>query len=116
MSRHLKIAIVLFVAAIGTIYFCYPYTPAGRQALNMASAERHIPKVRALIGKDARFRDVWLAPYTGFGGSLTVSGYVDSTGDLTDLKRLVESTEPPVNVSYGISVGPKPAEPVQRKE
>ena len=76
------------------------------QAENMAKARAHAPKVIALLRLDPRFDNVKAEEFTGQGGSLIVRGDVASNTDLKDLRRLVESTSPPVHVAWFVHAYP----------
>jgi hypothetical protein len=76
------------------------------QLENMEKARAHAPKVTALLHADTRFADVQAAQFSGQGGSLAVHGYVSTVTALQDLKRLVESTSPPVRVLWFVRVLP----------
>jgi hypothetical protein len=76
------------------------------QVENMAKARAHAPKVVALLLSDARFAEVKAEEFTGHDGSLIIRSAVYSETDLQDLKRIVESTSPPVHVVWAVAYPP----------
>ena len=110
VTRWVKIAIVA-IAGIGYIsvfYFLYysPNSPRNKEARNRAMAKEHIPVVTEVLEKDKRFGKIRLIPYTGEGGCLGVFGDVDSQSTMDDLKKLVQSTDPPVFVHWEVNIIP----------
>ena|SRR5687767_12020192 len=102
MRRDL-IYLLIAIASVPALYYgIYPFTDAAAQARNMRKAEAFIPTVRQAIAADPRFGRVELQPFTARLGSLAVSGAV-APGALTDLKRCVEQTSPPVEVIWMVS-------------
>src|SRR5689334_4021984 len=77
---------------------------ARTQRHNLRRAKQHIPLATAAISGDERFRFVRFEEYTGQRGSLGVFGCVRSAEDLKELWRRVDSTSPPVPVSWHVEV------------
>jgi hypothetical protein len=73
---------------------------------NMAAAEEHVHVLRPMLQQDPRFTNIALHPFTAAGGSLSVSGELPSELELSDLKQLVASSKPPVQVVYDVRVTP----------
>jgi len=104
-------AIILYTAFLALIVV---WLTKDSQSKRMARAAAHIPKVNALIHPDPRFSEVKAQPYTGPSstgpstgpGSLGLYGSVKSEQDLEALRALVESTKPPVGVSWHVIVMP----------
>ena len=74
------------------------------QSRNMRMAGDHVPEVLAVTRDDRRFDEVTFEPYTNGNGCLGVFGTVASEADLTELKRRVEGTNPPVSVDWHVYV------------
>ena len=72
----------------------------------MAVAEEFVQFVQPIVRKDSRFTNIALHPFTGSGGSLSVSGELLSDKDAQDLKRIIETNKPPVTVIYRVVVIP----------
>jgi hypothetical protein len=105
MKRPFILRLCLYGGILIAFLIYYPFSPGGRQLRNMRLAERSIPKVRALIAQDSRFADVRkLHTVTVKGGSLAIRGEVASESDLADLKRIVCTAFPEVNVAWGVKV------------
>ena len=67
----------------------------------MRLAEEHAPVVRRALEADVRFSGVRVEAHTGGGGCLMVEAIVEP-GSAPALWRLVESTSPPVPISYDL--------------
>ena len=104
MSRGFKIAlIVLSVLAVAIICY-YPFSPGGRQMINMRVAAKHLPEVQAIIAADPRYKDVQAAVYTGQDGALHVAGDVQREEDVCDLMRAVSDKHLPIAVRFDLTV------------
>jgi len=93
----LGIAVVLLIQQFG---------PFPRQMENMAAAEQHIHILRPMFQQDSRFTNIVLYPFTGAGGSLSISGELLSDKDFADLKQVAGTSKPPVAVVYNVFVVP----------
>jgi hypothetical protein len=82
----------------------WKYAPLRQQMRNIAAAERHIPALLPVLAKEARFAGVELKAYTALNGSLLANGEVASDADLTELKKIVTASQPPVEVIYKVRV------------
>lgn len=76
------------------------------QLANMAAAEGHLPTLLTLLKHDGRFDEIALNEFSGSGGSILVSGTVESEDELQSLKATVLSSNPPVTVVYHVDVMP----------
>lgn len=92
MSRQfwLTLAVILIIFVI-----VFPISPAGRQAINMGRARRHLPTLQAQIANDPRFVNVHLGVGTADDGILLVYGSVANTEDEQALRVIVEQSNPP---------------------
>lgn len=99
VRRHWVSCVIVLAGAIAVAAY-YPYSQQGR----MAKAERHIPRLQQMIGGDARFTGIGFDPFTGRGGSLLVSGTVASEADRDALVAMVQRSNPPVDVVYGVRI------------
>ena len=104
--RGAKIVATTTVLTLIGIYLYYPYSPAVRQRKNMDAAEQHLSKILSLVRSDSRFSHVRTEVYTGNGGGLIVLGAVRSQDDLDHLRYTVDSTSPPVQVTWAVKVYP----------
>jgi hypothetical protein len=100
-----KIAAITLVGIVVVMIFKHfvPYT-FDKQAVNIAAAKQHIPILKPLIENDGRFTNIILSQFTGSGGSLCISGDVFTDKDLSDLKRLVDSSSPPTAIVWEVQV------------
>lgn len=106
-TRRRIVAVVLVVMfGIAIALFIRHFGPLNPQLRNMAAAERHIPFLSAMLERDSRFTNLSLRPYTAHDGSLKIAGELCTDDDLRDLKKIVESSRPPVTVVYAIPVIP----------
>jgi hypothetical protein len=99
--RRLPLALVCAVAIIvGTVTTPVAWWFHGFSR-NLRLAEGHAPVVRQVLEADGRFTELEVSEYTGHNGCLLVSAVVPE-GAAQDVKRLVESTSPPVAVRYEV--------------
>jgi len=110
-------AITLFgIVAVAIFKHFVPYTIDRQQMENMAAAEKHLPLLRQVIGKDVRFTNVTAIVFSGDEGCLMIEGEVHTDRELEDLKQLVVSSKPPVHTLYQVDVMPLELhEEVQKK-
>jgi len=109
MSRDFKVAVsVLLVAAVGYWAFV-PRGPgaADRQRSNLAVAEEEIPRVRAALDADPRFREVEMGRFTSQDGGIAIMGGVESDDDLFRLMKAVAALQLRVPVFWRVQVLPK---------
>jgi hypothetical protein len=98
------IGVITLIGIVAVVIYKHfvPYTSDHEAVGNYVAAEQHILILRLLIEKDHRFSKVSLSPFTGQGGCLSVRGEVGSDSDMLALKRIVESSAPPVAVYYQV--------------
>jgi hypothetical protein len=99
--RHLIIGFsitMLAVALVVVVPFAW-WNHGFNKRMNLAEA--HAPIVRRVLEADGRFSDIWVEAFTGSDGCLLVEAAA-KPGSVEALKRLVESTSPPVLVRYNI--------------
>ncbi len=89
---------IVVIALVGLIIL--PLTPGARQRWNLHLAQVHADKLRTTLSKDPHFNRVQVSTYTGGGGSLMLTGEINNVDDKAALKKLVDTTHPPVNVFY----------------
>jgi hypothetical protein len=104
--KGLQIIAVVTMLGVAAVLLIQRFGPYPRQMANMAAAKEHIEILRPMIHQDARFTNIKLYPFTGRGGSLSVSGELLSDRDLADLKEIVERSKPPVQIAYHVGVIP----------
>jgi hypothetical protein len=95
----LVIVAVPVLVVLGTVVQTAWWYVGFRERLRLA--DEHAPVVRRVLEADPRFSEIAVESFTGNGGSLFVEAVAES-GAAQDLKRLVESTSPPVPVKYGV--------------
>src|SRR3954470_11892582 len=105
MSRGFRIVLPSAVAVTLLVFVaCHPYTSGGRQRYNMARAEEQLPRVRAAIAADPRFKDVRTFVYTGQDGAVGLAGSLETADDLFRLMRAIAAERLPVVVSWQVTV------------
>ena len=105
MKSRDKKAIAVLLLFTGMLAVSYPFLPYPRQMRNLRLADKHAPRVRALLLLDDRFRELRVEHFTGAGGCLWVLGDIEDEQDIIALMKLVQTTKPPVNVQYNLRVG-----------
>ena len=105
-SRGLQIIAIVTMLGVAAVLLIQRFGPFRRQMENMALAEQHIQVLRPMLLQDSRFTNIALHAFTGSGGSLSLSGELLSDRDLADLKHIVETSKPPVEVVYHVTVIP----------
>ena len=105
-SRGLQIIAIVTMLGVAAVLLIQRFGPFPRQMENMAAAEQHIQVLRPMLLQDSRFTNIALHVFTGAGGSLSLSGELLSDRDLEDLKQIVETSKPPVEVVYHVTVIP----------
>ena len=104
--RGLQIIAIVTMLGVAVVLLIQRFGPFPRQMQNMAAAEQHIRILRPVLQQDSRFTNIMLDAFSGAGGSLAVSGELLSDKDLADLKQIVATTKPPVEVVYQVVVIP----------
>ena len=105
-SRGLQIITFVTVIGVAAVLLSQRFGPFPRQMQNMAAAGRHLSILLPVLQQDSRFTNIALHPFSGSGGSLSVSGELFSDKDLLDLKQKVEASKPPVEVVYHVVIIP----------
>jgi len=89
---------------MGAIWAIY-YSPAARQSQNIAIADQFVKnKLVPLVAKNEKFKNIKLGHYTGNGGCIWILGEVEIKKDLIELKQLVNSSNPPLQVKWNVQV------------
>lgn len=105
MSRSNWIVVLsAFIVALLLIAAWYPYTGPARQQHNMALAEKRLPRVQAMLDANLGFKAVNASTYTGQGGSIILSGQVETAEDMCRLMRAVGALRLDVPVAWSIKV------------
>lgn len=105
-SKGLQIIAIVTMLGVAAVLLIQRFGPFPRQMENMAAARQHIQILRPALQQDSRFTNIVLHPFTGAGGSLLVSGELLSDAALTDLKQVVVTSKPPVEIVYHVYVIP----------
>lgn len=98
-KKLLGILIGCCVIVAGVIYLFLGDT-AIRQAIRLKKAEKHVPIIEQAIKSNPKFQHIKVGRYTGAGGCILMSGYVESQKDLEELKTLINTTKSPVEVKF----------------
>jgi hypothetical protein len=104
MSRDFKVAMVILLPLVIGLAVYIPYSPGHRQRVNMAIAEKELPRVEALLRADGRFKDVQAFVYSGQDGALALVGSVKSEEDLFRLMKAVATEQLPVALHWQVKV------------
>jgi len=75
------------------------------QMRHMRMARQHLAAVIRAIGADPAFRDIKVGVGTGGDGSILVVGRVSAQSDLDKLEAVIAGTQPPVKVTFSVTVG-----------
>ena len=94
-------AVLLAAASLADLFFG---DTAVAQARHMRQARGHLPVVTQTLSARQEFAHVTTGVGTGAGGSILVTGRVASRSDLETLRQCIASTQPPVTVTYSVSV------------
>ena len=101
-QKQVLILAGVFVTVFLLTFFFGPAT--GRQMRRLSKAREHIAKIEPAIKADSRFKHVIVGPCTGGGGMLGVFGAVESKQDLSALKKIIDESQPPVEVLWQVDV------------
>ena len=101
--RTIILALALIAVVIMSLIFLRP-SPITEQLKRLKLAEKHLEIVGPKIAADTRFSKVSLIVYTGRGGCLRIDGTVKTPEDEEELKQFMDSTKPPVEVLYFVSI------------
>jgi len=114
-ARGLQIIAIVTMLGVAAVLLIQRFGPFPSQMARMAQAEQHIQILRPMLQSDARFTNITLHPFTGAGGSLSLSGELLSESDLAELKQIVLASKPPVEVVYRVYVIPPELQDERRK-
>lgn len=110
-ARNSQIALMMVVAgavAAGAALY-YPFTSAAEQQHNLSLARQHAEKLAPKLLKDARFCSVRAVESARNGGTLLLTGTVANDADLKSLREILETSTPPVGVTWSVEVLPPDA-------
>ncbi|MEW6026649.1 MAG: hypothetical protein AB1599_05085 [Planctomycetota bacterium] len=113
--RRYEYVITFLVMSAALIYLFFGPTGV-RQGINMRKARNHLPAINNVIQQYPDFKNIRLGVFTGMGGSILITGHVKSKKDIDALKKLVDSTNPPVNVKYSLWIEDEIAQKQKSKE
>ncbi len=103
-NQFTKFVITLLLISVVFIWVLY-FSPGAKQTKNLKIADQFNAQILSpLIEKNAKFIEVNSSSYTGNGGCLIIIGYTETEEDLNDLKRLVESTNPPLFIKWKVRI------------
>ena len=106
-SKGLRVIVFVIIIGLVIVILTQKFGPYPRQMENMAAAKKHALILLPMIQKDSRFSNITADAFTGGAdGSLAIFGELFSDKDLQDLKNIVESSKPPVEVVYFVKVYP----------
>jgi len=104
MTKKLLATFAAVLLAAGSLAYLLFGDTWVSQERHMRKARAHLPVVTQAISARPEFAHVTAGVGTGAGGSILVAGRVVSQSDLESLRQCVASTQPPVTVSYSVSV------------
>ena len=105
-SKGLQIIAIVTMLGVAAVLLIQRFGPFPRQTENIAAAEQHIEVLRPMLQRDPRFSNIVMHSHTAAGGSLLVYGQLFSDEALTDLKQIVVTSKPPVEVVYHVYLVP----------
>ena len=94
--------LIALAGAVVVVAIYYPFSPGAIQRRNMAKAEAYIPTIQAALGNLPRFSRVVLRTATAHDGCLLVAGQVPTNADRDELRKIVMTTAPPVEVVFHV--------------
>jgi hypothetical protein len=106
MSRGFKISLWILLLLVVAVLVYWPWSPGGRQLINMRIARKHLPQVEAIVKQDSRFVQVTVGVFTGQDGAIGFFGDVMSEEALGDLMKAVAKEKLQVPVAWRITVAP----------
>ena len=100
------VVVLLAAAAVFTFVAGRDIRGAARQRANLAITEEEMPRVRAVLDADPRFREVRSFAYTPQDGGLGLTGSVETDDDLFRLMKAVAALKLRVPVIWWVGVLP----------
>jgi hypothetical protein len=101
--------ILLIVASLAAAAMLLPRFAHDRyaelQTRNLVFADRYIRAIYPALQNDTRFREVTASTFTGADGSVMITGRVASEAGFSDLKRIIEQSQPRITILVTVSVG-----------
>lgn len=85
----------------------YPRIFPSQQMRNIEAGRKHAAILENLLHRDSRYAKVMPSVWTGGGGEILVRGELSSMADLDDLKKIIQTSQPPVSVSGYLEVAGK---------
>ncbi len=105
ISRDVAWLIIILVSfGAGIAVHKFVFGVVNVQALNMEIAAEELPKARAMLKNNLRFKDVTPCVYTGQGGALGLFGSVENKDDLFHLMKVVAAEHLQVTVHWNVKV------------
>src|SRR5262245_33127748 len=89
MSRGFIIALAVLLPSVAAVVAWWPWSPGGRQFINMRIAEHNLGAIQAVIDSDSRYSEVRAIVYTGSDGAIGIVGSVKNDEDLCELMKNV---------------------------
>ena len=105
-SKSFRIVLIalLILSAVGIIWGNY-YSPAAKQSQNLVIADKFIAqKLLPIVKKNDKFKNIKLGHYTGNGGCIWILGIVETKKDLEEFKKIVKSSNYPLEVKWNVKV------------
>lgn len=104
MTKKSVITVVAVLLAAGSLAYLFFGDTWVSQERHIRQARAHLPTVTQAISGRPEFAHVTAGVGTGAGGSILVAGRVESQSHLESLRQYIASTQPPVTVTYSVSV------------
>src|SRR5437870_3262897 len=80
----------------------YPFLPGPQQRRDIAAVNRYVRRVKPILEADSRFADVHFL--VTWAPSIEVEGTVVNRNDLAALHKLIEESNPPVEVDFSVRI------------
>lgn len=98
---------IVFAIIIGGLIYIWVllFGPAAQQSKNLQIAEEFSKQtLTPLIKKHEKFHDIQTGVHTGKGGCIAIRGWTETEEDFNELKKLIESKNPPLFIRYTVKI------------
>src|SRR6266852_4621385 len=102
----LVLCVVALLAAAALLFPRFTHDPySEQQTRNLVIADRYVRTMSPILLQDSRFLGVRVSTFTGADGSVVIDGRVASDADFSDLKRVIEQSQPRITALFQVQVG-----------
>lgn len=99
---YLMLATGVVVAGAASVY--YPFSRAALTQRHLTEAHVHVVRLTPQLSNDPRFEAIHLSESARSGGVIQVTGTVSNAESLRQLRRVVESSQPPVDIVWSVQI------------